>query len=231
MVVESEEGTPVFFNPCDTFKLCAARGNFTVDDDRAAVNRTLAKMLEAKAQFYEEEKDDWVLSRFVRAFSPVFVPRSPTDAADDADAIDADAPAGESAVARMKRKMRWRGDEAEAAWFEETGWSLLLLACALDDEAAVDELLAQPKAQVRRELSAKGKKGLVVSPVTYQKAKAPRHRADPFAQLFCAYAEGMTPLMAAMTFARTSIVKKLIDAGASVKKDGLKLLGEVRRSS
>ena len=226
MVIKSLAEAPEFFNPCDTFKLCAARGNFTVDDDRAAVNRTLAKMLEAKAKFYEEEKEDWTLSRFVRAFSPVFVPRSVAFADDDAD--DVDAPAGETAVGRVKRTMRWRGDEAEAAWFEETGWSMLLLACALDDEAAVDELLALPEPQLRKELDAKGKKGLVVSPGTYLKAGAPKHRADPFAQLFCAYAEDMSPLMAAMTFARTSIVVKLLDAGADVKKSGgLELLGDV----
>ena len=116
--------------------------------------------------------------------------------------------------------MLWRGDEAEASWLQETGWSLLLMACALDDEAAVDELLALPAEARRRELTAKGRKGLVVSPLTYKKAGVPRHRADPFSQLFCAYAEGMTPLLAAMTFARPAIVTKLLDAGVDVKKSG-----------
>ena len=123
---------------CDTFKLCAARGNFTVDDDRSAVNKTLRKMLAVKAKFYEEEKNDWVLSRFVMAFSPVFVPRD-VGGGDGSDASDTVGMPGESAVARMKRRMRWRGDAEEQPWFEETGWSLLILACALDDEAAVDE--------------------------------------------------------------------------------------------
>lgn len=230
MVIKSLADAPEFFNPCDTFKLCAARGNFSVDSDRSSVNATLEKMLAAKARFYEEEKDDWVLSRFVMAFSPVFVPRTHGGGENDTASEDAATAAaqGESAVARMKRRMRWRGDEAEAGWFKETGWSLLLLACALDDEAAVTELLALPEEQRRAELDAKGRKGLVVSPMTYKKAGAPRHRADPFGQLFCAYAEGMTPLMAAMSFARTSIVTKLLDGGADVKKSGgLELLGDL----
>ena len=103
-----------------------------------------------------------------------------------------------------------------------------MLACALDDEAAVDELLALPEAEKRRELDAKGKKGLVVSPLTWAKAGVPKHRAEPFAQLFCAYADSMTPLLAAMTFARTSIVTKLLDAGADPKRQGgLELLGDL----
>ena len=36
----------------------------------------------------------------------------------------------------------------------------------------------------------------------------------------------MSPLMAAMTFASASVVTKLLDAGAPVERDGLKLLGE-----
>lgn len=36
----------------------------------------------------------------------------------------------------------------------------------------------------------------------------------------------MSPLMAAMTFASVSVVTKLLDAGAPVERDGLKLLGQ-----
>ena len=97
---------------CPSHQLCAARGNFTVDDDRGAVNSTLEKMLAAKAKFYEEEKNDWVLSRFVTAFSPVFVPRSVGGGAGET--ADTAGEPGEGAVARMKRRMRWRGDAEEA---------------------------------------------------------------------------------------------------------------------
>ncbi len=48
MVVTSPTAPPEYFNPCDIFKLCAARGDFTVDSDRDAVNETLTKMLKAK---------------------------------------------------------------------------------------------------------------------------------------------------------------------------------------
>ena len=44
----SDGAAGVFFNPCDIFKLCASRGDFTVDSDRDAVNETLTKMLKAK---------------------------------------------------------------------------------------------------------------------------------------------------------------------------------------
>lgn len=226
MVIKSLAQAPEFFNPCDTFKLCAARGNFTVDDDRAAVNSTLSAMLESKARHYMEDKSDFVLSRFIIAFEPVFVPRGMTDGSMEAPAASGDGDGG-TAVDKMKRKLHWRGDEAEAGWFEETGWSLLMLACSMDDEAAVDELLALPEAERRKELDAKGKKDLVVSPLTYAKARKPKHRADPFGQLFCAYAQECTALIAAMTFARSSIVTKLLDAGANVKRDGLKCLGEL----
>lgn len=159
-----------------------------------------------------------MLSRFTTCFAPVFIPpefETPPELQ-----------AGESGIDRLKRLLRWRGDEAEVAWLEETGWSMMLLACAMDDEAAVDELLKLPKDELDEEMHATGGK-LLATPLTHQKMGAPRHRAEPFGQLLCAYAEGMTPLMAAMTFARTSIVTKLLDAGADLKKSGgQKLLGE-----
>ena len=54
--------------------------------------------------------------------------------------------------------MGWRSEEVEAAWTAETGWNILTLACAMDDEAAVEELLgaSTPKEEARRLLSAKG---------------------------------------------------------------------------
>ena len=52
MVIKSEKEPPEYFNPCDMFKLCASRGEFTVDDDKAKVNKTLVTMLEAKAKWY-----------------------------------------------------------------------------------------------------------------------------------------------------------------------------------
>ena len=140
---------------------------------------------------------------------------------------DAAAEPGESAVARMKRRMRWRGDAEEAPWFEETGWSLLILACSLDDEPAVDELLALPEAELRRELDAKGKKGLVVSPMTWAKKGAPKHRAEPFAQLFCAYAEEMTALLATVAAVACSTTSDSVSVSGSSRSSSSVVTGTV----
>ena len=56
----------------------------------------------------------------------------------------------------LKSFLKWRSDAEEAAWEAETGWNLLTLACAMDDAAAVDTLLAQDPATVKTLLEAKG---------------------------------------------------------------------------
>ena len=73
MIVNSPTAPPEYFNPCDIFKLCAARGDFTVDSDRDAVNETLTKMLKAKVEAYG--KEDITVARLLQVFSPLFVPR------------------------------------------------------------------------------------------------------------------------------------------------------------
>ena len=84
----------------------------------------------------------------------------------------------------------------------------------MDDEAAIDELLAQPETAVKLLLDAKSTK-MVLPGIS---KSGPQHRKEPLGQKLCSYAEGMSPLMAAMTFARRSIVEKLIDAGADVER-------------
>jgi hypothetical protein len=227
MVIRSTSKVPEFLNPCDTFKLCPAHGNFSVDADREKVNSTLRVMIETKSKSYEA-LDDKVLARFTRVFSPVFVPREGLPAA--ADAPDgAHAPANESAIDRMKREFAYGTEEEEAAWVSHTGWNLLTLACATDNETAVDELLALPHAAAL--LDAKGA-DLMVFPPDVAKGKVDakiKHRADPLSQLFLAYAKDMTPLLAASTFASTPILTKLLDlAGdARARKEGSLMLGEV----
>ena len=56
MVIESEE-TVYYLNPCDSAKMSAARGEFTVPDDAHKVNSILAKMLDAKVAFFFEQGD------------------------------------------------------------------------------------------------------------------------------------------------------------------------------
>lgn len=227
----SQDGVQ-YFNPCDTFKLCASKGDFSVESDRDNVNATLGKMVHAKARYYEGRGDP-TLSRLVQCFTPVFVPREAIgtygnpNAADPAMPEGSYAPAAGTAVSRMKQFFRWRSEEEEAVWMAETGLNLLTLACTLDDAAAVEELLALPKADVQAMLRGAGSKKLVVKPNSKQTRTSvtAKLRSEPFGQLVCAYAEGMSPLIAAMTFASTPVVQRLIDAGADVRKDGLGLLG------
>ena len=226
MVIKSQEAPPEYFNPCDMFKLNPARGEFSVESDKDKVNATLVAMLGAKAEWYAE-LGDVTLARLVKVFGPCFVPREAFTSAATSPACTggcATPPAAseQTAVVRLERFVGWRGAEEEAAWTAESGWNLLTLAASMDDEAAVDELLARPPDAVRTLLDAKGAKMVVPG-----NARAhPLHRREPLGHKLCSYAEGMTPLMAAMTFARPSIVCKLLDAGADVHRDGLLLLGE-----
>lgn len=224
MVIKSEHDAPEYFNPCDMFKLCASRGDFTVNSDKDKVNQTLVKMLSNKAKSYEDKCGDVTLSRLVKAFGPVFVPRDAfgSSAAGAPMPDGALAPANESATSRLQRFMGWRDDATEKSWEDASGWNLLTLAASMDDEAAVEELLARPESEVKLLLDAKGSKMVVPG----NSKKDPIHRKEPLGQKLCTYAEGMSPLMAAMTFARTSLVEKLMDAGADVERDGLLLLGE-----
>ena len=226
MVIKSEKDAPEYFNPCDMFKLCASRGDFSVESDKDKVNKTLVKMLNAKAKSYEEKCGDVTLSRLVKAFGPMFVPRdvyNPTADVSDPEAPSGSyAPANETAVGRLERFMNWRGEEVEKEWMENVGWNMLTLAASMDDEEAVDELLKMPEDELKLLLDAKGTKMVVPG----NSKKDPVWRKEPLGQKLCTYAEGMSPLMAAMTFARPKIVEKLLDAGADVERDGLLLLGE-----
>ena len=64
MVITSATATPEYCAPCDIFKLCAGRGDFTVDSDRDAVNETLTKMLRAKVEFCAENRGSRSLVEF-----------------------------------------------------------------------------------------------------------------------------------------------------------------------
>ena len=229
MIIEGAAKPLVYFNPCDTFKLRSSRGAFSVDDDRTVVNKTLASMLRAKAASFAA-LGDVTLSRLVFVFRPVFVD------AEYVDALDADTPAtagtpeygavaasgeykpaAETAVERLKRRLAWRSDAEEAAWEKETGFNLLTLAAALDDTAAVSELIAGDDAAAL--LAARGVKMVLT------KGCAP-HRRQPFSQLFCGYGEGMTPLVAAMTLGSPATVGALLDGGADPQRDASKLFGD-----
>ena len=116
MVITSATATPEYCAPCDIFKLCAGRGDFTVDSDRDAVNDTLTKMLRA-AKVEQYAKEDITLSRMMQVFSPLFVPRNAYYGAEGSGGLD-----------QLKSFLKWRSDAEEAAWEAETGWNSLTLA-------------------------------------------------------------------------------------------------------
>jgi len=205
MVITSATSTPEYCGPCDIFKFCAGNGDFTVDTDRDAVKETLTKMLKAKVETYA--KADLTLARLLQVFSPLFIPREAYYGKEE----------GVEGLDRLKSFLKWRSDEEEAAWEAETGWNLLTLACAMGDGPAVDELLAQDAATVERLLAAKGRALPKKSPL----------RREPMGARLADFFQGMTPLIAAMTFSSRAVVEKLMDAGgkAAVERDGLSLLG------
>ena len=225
MVVESEEGTPVFFNPCDTFKLCAAHGNFTVADDIVKVNSTLSTMIENKGASFEKI-GDMTLARLVNVFAPVFVPRDGSvNRSVEAPPAFARQP-NESAVDALKRRLKWRDEETEAAWVADTGLNLLILACCYDDLDAVNELLATPDKQ--KLLDGVGKTCNALSQAKVKEGNGP-HRKAPMNLCTMQYAHGLTALQAAMTFGTPPTVAALLDAGydGRRKADGMNCLGMV----
>ena len=183
-------------------KLAATRGVFAVDDDRVKVSKTLQTMLDAKVAHYEA-LDDMTLARVLRAFSPIFLPRPESEPTSVG-----------NGVAHVKSLFHWRDDATEAAWQKHTGWSLLTLACAVDDAAAVTELLA----------TAEGK-AMISSRGMIEKKKLTPLRIQPFSKMLMDMLIGMTPLMAAVTFSRPVVINALLDAGAPMPY-GVKLFGD-----
>ncbi len=107
--------------------------------------------------------------------------------------------------------MRWRGDVAEAAWQNTSGWSLLTLAAALDDLPAVEALLQ--RADAAEMLKARGKAHCVAGHETFNK-------------ILHDYSTNMTPLVAAATLASPPVLAALLDAGADMRKDAAYVFGE-----
>ena len=211
------------------------KGEFSVDSDRHAVNGTLGKMISAKTRFYERpESFDPLMRRLVQCFTPVFVPRVDISDVANPDPADPDAPSGSfapaagTAVDRMKRFFGWRTEEEEDKWMAETRLNLLTLACTLDDEAAVDELLAMPAEECTRLLDDVVPKVEITPGSNAALTTTGRTRSEPFGKLFCMYATGMTPLIAAATFSSTCVLKKVLAVcqPRHVEREALGLLGD-----
>ena len=142
MIVNSRETQPSYFNPCDTMKLFAGNGQFTMDDDKYKVRDVLDQMLTAKANS-EFDAGNLGLARghvLLRSLFLAGLPGQGTAEESQPDITD-----GASAVAGLKALLRWRDDASEEAWTKKTGVSLLHVAAALNYHSAAKELLASEK--------------------------------------------------------------------------------------
>ena len=182
-------------------------------------------MLENKAASFAKVGDH-TLARMTQMFSPVFVPREEdtTAAAPPPTASAELAPANETAVDALKRRLEWGVHHDEDEWVKQTGMNLLLCACCVDDFAAVQELLGSPDAQAL--LKGMGKTCDALDKPNVKLGNGP-HRKAPFNVCMIQYAHKLTPIQAAMTFGSPKTVEALLDAGADVSKDGILCLGQV----
>ena len=193
-----------------------------VEEDREKVNATLRVMLENKSTSFAKAGDH-TLARFTRIFSPVFVPREEPPAA-AAPASAELAPANETAVDNLKRRLQWGAHHDEDEWVKQTGMNLLILAACVDDLDAVKELLAGSDAPAL--LKGVGKTCDGLDKPNVRLGNGP-HRKAPFNVCMMQYAHKLNAIQAAMTFGSPPIVAALLDAGADVSKDGILCLGQV----
>ena len=201
MVIESEE-TVYYLNPCDSAKMSAARGDFTVPEDAHKVNSILDKMLDAKVSFFYEQGDA-TLARQLQCFKPNFIAESGSRASKDKkDAEPSSSVSGEEAVEALKARFQWRDEETEAAWMKATGWTLLMLAAAADDLPAVKHLLAQPDATPEHVESRVG-----------MFAKNTPLREQPFSVYIGSTFDELTAMVAASTWASPPVLEALLEAG------------------
>lgn len=117
---------------------------------------------------------------------------------------------GEEAIARVKAKLRWRGDAEEERWLRRMGLSLLCAAVCLNDVRAVEALLAQPDAAAKLRLATR-------KPYGAKGSREYDHRREPFASLVAGGPigggmPGLTPLGAAVAFAGMDVLAAVLAA-------------------
>ena len=207
MIIKNAVDPPEYFSPCDAMKTPATGGQFSYDDDRSKVLDVLQTMVTAKAKYYDEEKKDAHLARLIRCFAPMMTGGIDRQSLDTQEALHE----GETAVEKLKRRLRWRDEATEAQWTKETGWNLMTIAAMTDDFEAVKELCKRDDAIEL--MSMVGKKIKVKH----------EHQKLPFAQMLIHMANGHIPLMGAMGYARPEIVTCMLEAGCPVPK-GAQLL-------
>lgn len=213
MIVNSRETQPSYFNPCDTMKLFAGNGQFTMDDDKYKVRDVLDQMLTAKANS-EFDAGNLGLARghvLLRSLFLAGLPGQGTAEESQPDITD-----GASAVAGLKALLRWRDDASEEAWTKKTGVSLLHVAAALNYHSAAKELLASEKDRAMKDRAINLP---IKNLVALDTAEAKGSKMMSGTNLRMSY-DGMTPLGAAMMTPMTSpaMIELLISHGATDKK-------------
>jgi len=221
MVINSKETTPTYFNLCDTMRLFAGNGTFTVDNDKYKVRGVLESMITSKANA-EFDKGNIGLFRAYTILRPMFLmglPEGEAPEGDDEQSASQQLPTLPSeavptdtdpnpALTALKKLVRWRDDEAEAEWVTKTGMTLMHLAAGVHDLDAVNELLASPEHTKSLNVpmkvitaidTARGSKAMGVATITGQ-------------------LKGLTPLALAMSTnspKAVEVTKALLSAGAS----------------
>ena len=222
MVINSREKVPTYFNLCDTMKLFAGNGNFTVDDDKKKVKGVLTAMLQAKSAA-EFDKGNVGLSRGHVLLASAFLAGLPKDEAHGA----AD---GAAELAEVKEMLFYRDDETEAAWAAKTGCTLLHCCAALDKVGAVRALLAT--AEGKAMLNTRIKDLIALDPCKDPKSPHTIKNQGGMKNLVMS-AKGMTPLQGAMMMVSTSpaTIEALLDAGAEDKAGRAFMFGCINGSA
>ena len=222
MVINSKETTPTYFNLCDTMRLFAGNGTFTVDNDRYKVRGVLESMITSKANA-EFDKGNLGLFRAYTILRPMFLmglpEGEPPANGDEEESASQQLPTLPSeivptatdpypAITALKKLVRWRDDDAESEWVAKTGMTLMHLAAGVHDLEAITELLASPEHAKSRDTpmklitaldAARGSKAMGVATITGQ-------------------LKGLTPLALAMSTnapKAVEVTKALLSAGAS----------------
>ena len=198
MVIDSKEKTPTYFNLCDTMKLFAGNGTFTIDDDKHKVKAVLTEMLAAKSET-ELAKGNIGLARGHVIFKKAFLDGLNSEEAALSPAEELD---------EVKKAMFWRDDATERAWTAKTGATLLHAAAALDKVGAAKALLAGADGKAMLNGKIKNLAALDLKSGEVKSSGGMRNMVD------AAKAIG-TPLQCAMGLGGSpEMIETLIDAGA-----------------
>jgi len=226
IVIDSKEAPPEYFNLCDTTKLFAGQGSFTVEDDKAKVAAVLAALVASKAKG-ELALGNYGLFRAHLALANQFLMDLPEVAAQEAahgtthGATHAPpGGGGTAAVARLKRELCWRDATTEATFVRRTGLSLLHIAAARCDIEAVHVLLGTP-IEARHLNAAAG----VVT------ALDPRVTKGQGSALLVACVEGQVPLSLALCTTACNPMHHSLQSHAMQVPLGLAILANHPRSA